>query len=193
MKKILAVLVLVLSTTVFAKTVDIDATGLSEAQVAELKAVAAKAVADASKAGTPTLLNMSAWGQQAASAAEGIAKAIGIAAKELNVSVNDFLHTDAGKLATAVILWKVLGSTITGLMGAIIAIVLWIVIFRIFYIRLFTKGYEKVEYSRFGGLFKGTRMVRVYKSFQDLSEDGEWLVLWIMILYTVITMLIVLL
>ena len=60
-------------------------------------------------------------------------------------------------------------------------------IVRVIYMRLFTKGYEKVEYSRFGGFFKGTKMVRIPKSFQDMHKAGEWFAFWVMIGVTMVT------
>jgi hypothetical protein len=59
---------------------------------------------------------------------------------------------------------------------------------RVLYTRLFTKGYEKVEYSRFGGFFKGTKLIRVPKTFHDLENDGEWLAFWVMIILTIVVL-----
>ena len=56
---------------------------------------------------------------------------------------------------------------------------------RVIYKRLFTKEYVQVEYSRFGGFFKGTKLMRVPKNVGDLKTDGEWLAFWMMIVLTV--------
>jgi hypothetical protein len=55
------------------------------------------------------------------------------------------------------------------------------IVTRMIYMRLFTKEFVKVPYSRFFGAFTGERMVRVPKSFGDLENDGEWLAFWVMI------------
>jgi len=176
----------------------IDTSGLSEAQVAELKAHAAQIVANAAKAAaepakpaevTAMVSLASTWGQQAAAAAEGFAKAMGIAAKELNVTINDFLKSDAGKLTAMLIIWKVAGAAFVKALYGILFVTVGLTMVRVIYTRLFTKGYEKVEYSRFGGFFKGTRMVRIPKSFHDLENDGEWLAFWVMIILTVAVMI----
>jgi hypothetical protein len=181
----LAVMALVFCTASFAAQTNIDTTGLSDAQVAELKAHAAKVVADAAKpaADNPgAVMTLAAtWGQQAAQAAEGFARAISLAAKELGVTVNEFLKTDAGKLTAALIIWKVAGAAIVKMLWAMLFMVVGQVIARVIYKRLFTKEYKSVEYSYFGGLFKGTKLVRVPKTIAELHGDGEWLMLWIMI------------
>lgn len=194
-KKFIAVAALFLSVGAFAGNTPIDTSGLSDAQVAELKAHAAKIVADAAKQADPgSVVSQAAqnptaamtlaatWGQQAASAAEGFAKALGIAAKELGVTVNDFLHTDAGKLTAALIIWKVAGAGVAKILYALLFVTAGMFITRMIYLRLFTASYEKVEYSRFGGFFKGTKLIRVPKGFHDLSNDGEWLAFWVMII-----------
>jgi hypothetical protein len=198
-RKFVAVMALTLAAvTSFAAQTAIDTSGLSDAQVAEIKAIAAKKVADVATAATKPIeasevtagVTLAAtWGQQAAAAAEGFAKAMGIAAKELNVTINDFLKSDAGKLTAILIIWKVAGVAIVkGLYGMLFVIV-GLTMVRVIYTRLFTKGYEKVEYSRFGGFFKGSRMVRIPKSFHDLENDGEWLAFWVMIGLTLATLI----
>lgn len=52
------------------------------------------------------------------------AKAIGVAAREFGVAVNDFLATPAGKLTSAIIIWKVLEGTI----GGVTIFIMWILI-----------------------------------------------------------------
>lgn len=199
-RKILITLALAIGcATSFAAT-SIDTTGLSDAQIAELKAQAAKAVADTAKKATEpnaanqqvsTVMTMaSTWGQQAAVAAEGFAKAMGIAARELNVTVNDFLKSDAGKLTAVVIIWKVAGASIMKAIFGVLLLTVGLTVIRAMWIRLFTAGYKEVPYSRLFGLWTGTKQVRITKSFSDLANDGEWLVLWIIIIATVILMLV---
>ncbi len=172
-----------------ASQIVLPTTGLTETQVAELKLHAAKMAVDSSKSAesplesaTPaTVVTLAAtWGQQAATAAEGFARAINIAAKELGVTVNDFLHTDAGRIAAILIIWKVAGAAIAKIFAGILFITFGLVFTRIMYMRLFTSGYAQVEYSRFFGMFKGTKMVRIPKTIGQLESDGEWLAFWVM-------------
>ena len=196
-KMTVAVILALGMATSFAAQTTLDTSGLSDAQVAELKAHAAKVVAEAANqaAGTgvstatpgAVMTIAATWGQQAAAAAEGFAKALGIAAKELGVTVNDFLHTDAGKLTAILIVWKLAGAAIVHMLYGFLFITVGLTIVRVIYMRLFTKGYEKVEYSRFGGFFKGTKLVRIPKGFQDMHNDGEWLAFWVMIGITLAT------
>jgi len=198
-RKIFAILAITLSSVAYAGQTSIDTSGLTEAQIAELKAHAAKVVADTArgvempaqpeKVGAMVTL-AATWGQQAAAAAEGFARALSIAAKELGVTVNDFLHTDAGKLTAVLIIWKVAGASITSLIyGSMFAIV-GMCLARVIYKRLFTKEYKEVQYEYFFGMFKGTRMMRIPKSFHELNEDGEWLMVWVMILLVIVPMII---
>jgi hypothetical protein len=199
-RKLVATVALALcAATSFAAQTSIDTSGLTEAQVAELKAHAAQVVAQAAKGVeapsdpkqvTAMVTLAATWGQQAAAAAEGFAKALSLAAKELGITVNDFLHTDAGKLTAALIIWKVAGAAFIKLLYGLLFVTVGLTIAQMIYMRLFTAGYEKVEYSRFGGFFKGTRMIRVPKTFKDLNNDGEWLAFWVLIVVLAGTMLI---
>lgn len=56
---------------------------------------------------------MTGWAQ----VAEGFANAMGAAAKQLNVSVNEFITTPAGMITIGVILWKVIGTSILKLLA----------------------------------------------------------------------------
>ena len=186
-KFILASVLAVCAATSFAAQTSVDTSGLSEAQVAEIKAITAAKVAEAAKPATAQNITAgvtlaATWGTQAAQAAEGFAKAMGIAAKELNLSINDFLKSDAGKLTAILVIWKVAGAALIKLLYGAFFVAAGLIIARVIYLRLFTKGYEKVEYSRFGGFFKGTKLIRIPKPINELEEEGEWLMLWVMII-----------
>jgi hypothetical protein len=180
----------------------IDTKGMSEAQIAELKSIAASKAAQALKdeanakaadllpKDPGTLATMAAtWGQQAAVAAEGFAKALAIAAKELGITINEFLATPAGKLTAALIIWKVAGVAIIHMLYGVLFITVGLVASRVIYVRLFTAGYETVTYERFYGLWKGTKLVRKPKGFGDLKTDGEWFAFWVMMIFIVGTIL----
>jgi len=196
-RKMIAGMALALcAATSFAASTNIDTSGLSDAQIADLKAHAAQIVAQQAKgvadAAAPakdvgaTMTLAATWGQQAAAAAEGFAKAMGIAAKELNVTINDFLKSDAGKLTALIIIWKVAGAALMKALYGVIFLTVGLTMVRVIYKRLFTARYEKVEYSYLGGFFKGTKLIRIPKSFGDLKTDGEWLGFWVMLVLTII-------
>lgn len=172
-------------------TVPIDTSGLTEQQVAQIKAEAAKmAERNALRGVQPDSASAmvalaSTWGLQASTAAEGFAKAINVAARELGVTVNDFLGTDAGKLTAALIIWKVAGETILGMIYALLFITIGLTLARVIYTKLFTAEYQKVKYERFFGMFKGEKMVRIPKPISHMNREGEWLAFWMMILIVV--------
>ena len=177
-KKLVAIFALaVMSSVSFAQ---IDTRGLTDAQVAELKAIAAQKVAESVAAENNTnpvtvgVTLAATWGQQAASAAEGFARAMGIAARELNVTINEFLQSDAGKLTAVLIIWKVAGASLVSLLYGMLIFISGQVIARIIYNKLFTREYKEVSYERLFGMFKGTKMVRVPKPISELNKDGEW-------------------
>lgn len=191
MRKFIAAMAIVMfSATAFASQTTINTEGLSDAQIAEIKSIAASKVAESAKApGMAETMTLAAtWGQQAAIAAEGFAKAMGIAAKELNVSINEFLDTDAGKITAALIIWKVAGESLLGIIYGGFFVIVGLSLARVIYMRLFTKEYVSVEYSRFGGFFKGTKMVRIPKNISELRTEGEWLVLWLTVVITLGTL-----
>lgn len=175
----------------------IDTSGLTDAQVAELRAHAATAAANNAKESdtskTPSIATAttvatfaSTFGTQMATAAEGFAKALNIAAKELGITINDFLNTPAGKLTAILIIWKVAGAAAVKMLYGVLFVTVGLSMVRMMYLRLFTKGYEKVSYSYFG-LIKGEKMVRVPKTFKDLDNEGEWLAFWVIIIATIAT------
>lgn len=201
-RKMIAILTLsVASVGAIAASANIDTSGLSEAQVAELKAIAAKKVAETAAQAAKPMADVTpekvtagvalaaTWGTQAAAAAEGFAKALGIAAKELNITINDFLKSDAGKLTALIIIWKVAGAAMMKALYGILFLTVGLAMIRMIYVRLFTKEFVKVPYTRFFGMFTGEKLVRVPKSFSNLENDGEWLAFWVLITCTVAVMM----
>jgi hypothetical protein len=186
-KKFLLIAALAFSTSAFSAT--IDTSGLSDAQIAELKSQAAAVIAKNAKEATGVKSEdisamtslASTWGTQAAQAAEGFARAISIAARELGVTVNDFLKTDAGRLTAILIIWKVAGASLVKILYAMLFVIVGQVIARVIYKRLFVKEFKEVQYESFFGMFKGTKLVPVPKGFSGLREDGEWLAFVLML------------
>lgn len=64
--------------------------------------------------------------------AKGVAEAIGIAAREVGVAVDEFVKTDAGKMTIALIVWHVAGDDIKGIVFGVpcilFAVWLWFAI-----------------------------------------------------------------
>lgn len=184
MNKILVLITAcIVSTTAF--SAQIDTSGLTDSQVQELRAHAAKVASDnmkkedgtATSSNPSTIMTLAAtWGQQAATAAEGFAKALGIAAKELNINVNQFIDTPAGKLTVIIIIWKVFG---VALLKFFIGIVVWIVAFcisRQLARRVFLVVGPEIEVIKYWGLVKTKQPSYSVKSISDLKADGEWFV-----------------
>lgn len=111
------------------------------------------------------------WATDMATVAESFARAIGIAARELGVAVNDFLKTPAGVLTAVVILWKVIGSDLL----TVLTCVPIMAIFTIAYFKilrgLLVGGYETSQHSLLFGLVKYTRRRPVYLGPDQISGE----------------------
>lgn len=184
LKLFVASIVLGFCAMAHAGNVVINTDGLSEADVAALKAkAAAVAAANASSAKsgngavddtTKTLAAAATWGQQAAQAAEGFAKAIGIAARELNVEVNRFADTTVGKLVIAFIILKVVGFKLFYFIAISFGFAVLVWIFRSFSARVTRSSTYKevVTPSRLNGLI-AEKTSRVYDqlSWREMHEN----------------------
>lgn len=97
------------------------------------------------------------------------AKALGIAARELGLAVDDFVKTDAGKLTAALIAWKVLGDDIKGIVFGIPILILTVWLW-------FSGGnyiLRTGEQYRTTGLFGYAKRKPAKRSIQDLEgSDG---------------------
>lgn len=106
--------------------------------------------------------------------AKGVAEAIGIAAQELGVAVNDFLKSDAGFLVAVLIVWQVAGDTLfTVFVGFPVLLLLWIA-YGVFVTRAYTKRWEAVEYG-----VEGKRKTKLKRIFG--KPDSESLVMVVMV------------
>lgn len=153
--------------TAQAEQTAIDTSGLTAAQVAQIKAQAAQMAASAATGKTDEVsdkLSMAAsWGQQAATAAEGFARAIGIAARELNIEINKFADTPVGKMTIFFIAMKVFGFGVLNFIVATIGTYILVKTIRTFGER-FTRKDEAVEITKqrlFGYL--PDKKIRVYE------------------------------
>jgi hypothetical protein len=102
-----------------------------------------------------------------ADVATQLAKAVGIAANELGVAVNEFIKTPAGILTIAVILIKVFGK----LMALIfVAIIVWTAVARLLKHLWYKETGETMEISGFLGFGKKTVPVRKRVTYSEATE-----------------------
>ncbi len=117
------------------------------------------------------------------------AKAIGVAAREVGSSVNDFMLTPAGILTMIVILTKVFGHT---LLAAVLYIFMVSICF--FVVRfLFTKSVEHKPYTSWG--FQREKKIRTYYTWDQMSETPvvwAWICTAFVLLTTGIAVLVLL-
>lgn len=111
----------------------------------------------------PPVKDATQWGQMA----QEFAKALGIAAHEIGVSVNEFVASPAGYITVGVVLWKTIGGSIAkyGLVACI-----WLL--GTCLIRgMWTQRYIDCEYKNIFGTLR-TKRTRVYYSWGD-AEDTQ--------------------
>lgn len=129
------------------------------------------------------------WGAEMSQAAEGFARAMGVAARELGVAINDFLASDAGKLTAALIIWKIMGKGILSLMfGVILLIISTRIYFKVLG-RFTVDHYEPSQRSVMFGLFKYEKRVPVYMRTRDIDSGA---ILFATLLYGLSLLLIML-
>lgn len=184
-KMLLGLALALASTAALASTpaCTIDAPGISESARADLKASclatfakenpSAAAVAEAEQ----KIAKISAWGQVAKDAAG----AIGIAAHELNVGVNEFLASPAGKLTAFLIVWKVAGSAILSkLLGLLMLPFAWYLVKRIAN-GLMVKEITYETKPVLWGLFNRRYVASVRRDDWDNMGDGKNLILFLLV------------
>lgn len=130
--------------------------------------VAPAVVEAVSKVEVPDVAEVSEW----ASASKGFAEALGIAAKELGIAVNDFLNSPAGILLALILLYNFAGGALLGLPFTMFT--LWLFTRVLTFLRT-----DKVEFENvpvFWGAFTIRRKTRI--TCQTLREnEGITLVL----------------
>jgi hypothetical protein len=105
-------------------------------------------------------------------AAKGIAEAIGIAAKELGIAVNDFLKSPAGTLTVALIIAKFFGTKIIGLLLLPFYAVILVNIHR----RIMPKSYEFEHVPVLWGAFTRRKVKKLLATkWSDLPDSGVYL------------------
>lgn len=102
-----------------------------------------------------------------AGVATEVAKAVGIAAKELGVAVNEFILTPAGIITIAIILIKVFGKLVALLF---VSMVIWYSVARLLKHIWYRETGETMEVSGFLGFGKKTIPVRKRVTYSEASE-----------------------
>ena len=128
--RLMAAALALIATTAFAapSSTAVDTSGLTEAQITELKIQALKlqqqkdsspvtaVTQGAQQVSTATLQEAEKW----ANFGKNLGTAMVSTARELGVAVNDFSKTDIGKITTAIIVYKLIGSQVTHFIAGLI-------------------------------------------------------------------------
>lgn len=104
--------------------------------------------------------------------AKGIAEAIGIAARELGIAVNEFVDSDAGKLTVVLIIWHVFGGQLLAVIGAFIGIYFGLKCLRRIQRYFLYTGEDKVYTSWFG--IKYTRPILSVSELKTEVDTMAW-------------------
>lgn len=135
MKKLLLALALLTAPTVaFADAppiTPINTSGLTEEQMKQVQEQADQLRSASPEAQTQATLERV---QQYVEVGKGIGSGLGEAARSMGVAVNDFANTPVGRLTTFVIIWKVLGHDLLGVIAGalwfLVTIPLWAYYFK---------------------------------------------------------------
>jgi hypothetical protein len=148
---------------------DIPAVELTKISVIELESwlahcqVKTNVVDHAVKNAVENKDKVSAWGQ----ASKDFAHAIGIAAKELGIAVNDFLNSPAGWILAGLLIFNFGGSTFISAILWIFMVCVWLFSFYKFY-KAFAFSYEYQYVPILWGLTSVKRVA------SEKSIDPEW-------------------
>ena len=132
------------------------------------------------------------WAADMATVAESFARAIGIAARELGVTVNEFLNTPVGVLTAVVILWKDIGSDVVTILSCVTIMVVFTIAFFKILRGLLVSGYETTQHSLLFGLVKYARRHPVYLSADRVFWEGLFVASLFYAIATVFTLAIML-
>lgn len=159
-----------------AETPQFDTTGLTSAQIAELVIQAEKMK---TKPGATTIETLTEYGEFG----KAFGSAIAETAKEVGTTANEFITTPAGKVAVALIVWKVAGDDIMGIiLGTawfLLMIPLWVIFFRKIVTQ--TRYNEKVEIG-----VNNTKIKTRELADKEMQERADIGALWMMFIFFVI-------
>lgn len=123
--KIIAMVALTMFGSMATAQAALDTTGLTQAQIAEL-VIQSEQMKESPTSTVETLGEYAEFGK-------AFGSAIAETAEQVGATANDFIQTPAGKLSVALIVWKVAGDDLLGVVGGsiwfIIMLPLWIVFF----------------------------------------------------------------
>jgi len=170
MKKLIAIVALAISTTVFADGRAIDTSKLSKAQIAELAAKAEEMGATSPANVSATVRKEAeAWGDMGAN----MGKAMVGAAKEVGVAANDFAVTPLGRVTVAIVAYKIIGRDVIKIViGSVILFLGWTLGIWI----LLTKRWSNVKFEYepvLWGMYKKARIVGMSTS-EDVTIAKTW-------------------
>ena len=149
MKYFIALFCMFLSFCVYAGDVDFRAVsqaGWDKLSTAQQAAVVQTITTQSTD--VPTASKVDSW----VNVGEHIGQALGGAAKEVGVTINAFVQTPVGKLATALIVWKLIGSVVVHVIAGLLiwligAAVMWNVFRRYSTV---TVTYDRSVVNKFG-------------------------------------------
>ncbi len=120
MKKLLAVLAMVVSTSLFAATqTTVDVSKLTAEQKAQINKQVAELAAEPTNVSATVRKEAEAWSELGAN----MGKAMVGAAREVGVAANEFSQTDLGKIVVAMVAFKIAGRDILGIVvGSLILV-----------------------------------------------------------------------
>ncbi|MDU8350813.1 hypothetical protein RYA05_02775 [Pseudomonas syringae pv. actinidiae] len=181
MKKYLLALILAFA-AVPAMACNISQSDLPEAMIQELKVKCEQMKLDM-KTQPPapvvavsqiTREDVSEWAQ----ISQEFAKALGIAAREVGVSINEFLASPAGIMTAVVLIWMIIGKSLVAILVGLLITYATVKLNR----RIWFRQVETVEKT---GLFNRKyqkEMVR-YNSWNDMNDSGlGWSIVTIIML-----------
>jgi hypothetical protein len=165
MKLIIALVLLTQSLVSAAQNSQIDLRGLSAEQIAELNLQAQKLRSPENISAT-VRREATAW----ADLGSNIGTAMVSAAKELGVAATEFSQTGLGKVVTAIIVYKVVGKEILGvIVGSAILVVGGILTIMIFKSTRFRENVKYQYVPVLWGMFNRRRVV-------EIQGDGDYVV-----------------
>jgi len=136
---------------------------------------------------TSSIENMDKWSEISLR----FAKAIGVAAKEFGVAVDDFLKTDAGKLTAVFIGWQVFGDDLISYSISLIVLLIMVLGCRAFRRHLSLEGYEEQKRTLFG-FDMGSKKVPLYTPWRSTNENASVMIVLSYIIQLIVCLIIVL-
>lgn len=181
MKKYLLALILAF-TAVPAMACDISRSDLPDAMIQELKVKCEQMKLDLqTQPPAPVVAvsqitreDVSEWAQ----ISQEFAKALGIAAREVGVSINEFLASPAGIMTAVVLIWMIIGKSLVGILVGLLITYATVKLNR----RIWFREVETVEKT---GLFnrKYQKEKVRYNSWNDMNDSGlGWSIVTIIML-----------